>query len=109
MGMLQGPPSLFLKAPSSIDPDRQVLPIVFPPSKVLHVLEISCRPCKEVCTHDWRAVKGDDLKAVLLAGPGILDWHVAERDLVIWDLDLEVKGGFEVGLVKAGKSSSGIA
>lgn len=62
-----------------------------------------------ISTHDGSPFKSDNLQPRL--GP-FLDFllrHVAQRRLILGKFHLKVKGRFEVGLIEARKSSSGIA
>jgi hypothetical protein len=62
-----------------------------------------------VCAHGWSFLERNDLEAIFAALNRLLLGHVAESHKIFWYLYLELEGCLEVGLVEAGKRSSGVA
>lgn len=104
-GMLKGKATLLLQASGSIDTDRELLAVVAAVREGFDVLKVTNGPGEEVGAHARSGLKGHDLPAVL-GGLDLLDRHVAESDLVNGNLDVEIKGSLEVGLVEAGEGSA---
>lgn len=107
-GVLQSPATLLLETTGGVDTDGNLLSVVLAVGQLLNVLKVTDSPGQKVAAHDGRRLEGNQLPA-LLGGLGVLDGHVAQGDLVGGDLNLQVVGGLEVGLVEAGESSAGIA
>jgi hypothetical protein len=88
-------------------------------------LEVSYSPCRKlemsigvfahwqelpyIGAHRWRFLERNHLQAVLSTHFGILFRHVAQCNLVFWNLNLEFKSGFQVWLIETGKGSPRIA
>lgn len=107
-GVLKSPHALLLEAAGGVDTDGELLAIVLAVGEGLDVLKVANSPGQEVGAHDRAALERDNL-LVGTGGLGFLDGHVGEGDLVLGDLNGEIKGGLEVGLVEAGEGAASIA
>jgi hypothetical protein len=106
---LEGQLTLVLEASGGVDSDREVLAVVLASGEVLDVFKVTESPSQEVGAHDRCTVERDNLGARLVALLGFLLRHVGQSGLVLWNLNLEVESGLEVGLVEAGEGSARIA
>lgn len=107
-GVLESVAALLLEAAGSVHADGELLAVVAALGESLDVLEVTDGPGQEVAAHDGSSLKRDELPA-LLGRLGLLDRHVAKSNLVVGDLNLEIVCGLQIGLVKAGESSAGVA
>lgn len=109
MAVVQSKLSLLLQSSSSVDPDWNVLAVVLALGMSLDVLEVTDSPCQKVSGHDWRSLENNSVEAITLALLCLLLRHVAESDLVLRHLDLDVESGLEVRLIETGEGSASIA
>lgn len=61
-----------------------------------------------ISAHDRSSFKRDNLPSLFASITLRFDWHITQSYEILWDLDLKVKLGLQVWLVKAWKGSSGI-
>lgn len=67
VGALQSQLALLLEAAGGVDSDGQVLAVVLSLGEILNIFKVAEGPRKQVCRHNWCAVKADDLVSGFLA------------------------------------------